>query len=100
VYQSHDDRVPQTNAHARFELAIHKSLRQIAWQAHEIAEAITFWLDGEDYIGVMSESLRMLCGNQKGRESGDSRSPRSPVSVIFEQTQVMNSLRDLSLHAI
>jgi phosphate uptake regulator len=55
VYQSCRGPIQRTNAQARFELAIHKSLDQIAEQAHEIADAITFWLDGNDYIGVTCE---------------------------------------------
>jgi hypothetical protein len=37
-------------------LAIQKNLDQIAEQTHENANAITFWLDGNHYIGVTCES--------------------------------------------
>jgi phosphate uptake regulator len=56
VYQLCRGPIQRSNAQARFELAIHKNLDQIAEQTHEIADAITFWLDENHYIGVTCES--------------------------------------------
>ena len=52
AYQAHSDPTQRTSAQARFELAISKSLGQIAEQAHEIADAIAFLLVGKDCIGA------------------------------------------------
>jgi phosphate transport system protein len=75
VYQLCGGPIQRTNAQARFELAIHKRLDQIAEQAHEIADAITFWLDGNDYIGVTWErgayALRQSLPIRKEEKSGD-----------------------------
>ena len=56
AYQLCRSPIQRSNAQARFELAIHKNLHKIAEQTHEIADAITFWLDGNHYIGVTCES--------------------------------------------
>lgn len=51
--QVHDDRGQQNEAQNIFELAIAKSLARIAEQAHEMADAITFWLEETNCTGFM-----------------------------------------------
>jgi phosphate uptake regulator len=52
----HERPIQRTDAHSRFELVIHENLDQIATQAYEIADAITFWLDRKCSIAVTCES--------------------------------------------
>jgi phosphate uptake regulator len=77
VYQLCRGPIQRTNAQVRFELAIHKSLDQIAEQTHEIADAITFWLDGNHYIGVTREvagyALRQSLSVRKQEKTGHLR---------------------------
>jgi len=77
VYQWYRGPIQRTNAQVRLELAIHKSLDQIAEQTHEIADAITFWLDGNHYIGVTRESaayaLRQSLPVRKQEKTGHLR---------------------------
>jgi phosphate uptake regulator len=77
VYQCCRGPIQRTNAQVRFELAIHKSLDQIAEQTHEIADAITFWLDGNHYICVTRESaayaLRQSLAVRKQEKTGHLR---------------------------
>jgi phosphate uptake regulator len=77
VYQLCGGPIQRTNAQASIELAIHKSLDQIAEQAHEIADAITFWLDGNDCIGVTCEraacALRQSLPIRKEEKAGHLR---------------------------
>jgi hypothetical protein len=56
AYQSHERPIQRTDAHSKFELVIHENLDQIATQAYEIADAITFWLDRKCSIAVACES--------------------------------------------
>jgi phosphate uptake regulator len=52
---AHDDLLQQAGTRARFELAVIRSLNQIAEQSYEIAEAFTCWIGGEDGRGVPRE---------------------------------------------
>lgn len=81
-----NDRAEQTTAIARFENAIARCLRQIAEQAHEISEAITFWIEGEDCIDVTCDRVAYVPGElQSTRKDHGSESMtfRSRTHLTF-----------------
>jgi len=51
--RTEEDLLQQTSAQSRIEVAIARSLGQIADQAYEIAEACTLWMHGRDSLAIL-----------------------------------------------